>query len=456
MLGLPVCWMAERLGPSLLSIALASSPLCLLASDMPAANELRVARAGQNCADCFELPPCDIPTPQPCEPCPIPPQPGEPAPGEVTTPDQPADEAPIDQQPDNLFDDAPDAASSMLPSGAGAVAASDSPDVHMIGDFFSTGYFLGGGISGTDGFATVPSAGGDRRFKATDNLCPLPQDRVFFNYHHFHNATYDVNGVNQDVNRYTFGLERTYLDETISFEVRMPITGALDSGQVEGAEDTLTSELGNLALTVKAFLWQWRSLKFAAGMATTLPTADDGSVQGDFQYTELRNEAVHIQPYLGVHCSRPGRRLFSTTYVGVDVDVNGNEILTDQTGNGPGIISLGEIEDPALLFCDAQIGYWWYQDYGHIGYLNGIAPVVEIHYSQILESPENIDGFYENPFGQASLLNLTMGFVFDFRREHQLAVYSAVPLKHPEANINGLIVSPVFDAEVGAQWVYKY
>lgn len=463
MLGLVNVRLAGQLLSPVLLMSLASGPANVLAAEA-VASDLRVARAGQNCADCFELPPCEIPAPQvpgPCPPLQAAPLPTETMPGEIQTPDAaqpgvptPAERGETAQDDTNMFDNPP--ASSALPSGLGAVAAADSPDVHMIGDFFGSGYFLGGGISDTDSFASVPAGGGDRRFKVTDNLSPLPQDRVFFNYHHFHNAVYDVNGVRQDVNRYTLGLERTYLDQTISFEARMPFTGGLDAAQVVGMEDPLTSELGDLALTAKAFLWQWRSLKFAAGMAITLPTADDGSVQGDFQYTELKNEAVHLQPYLAVHCSRPGRRLFTTTYVGVDVDVNGNEVLTNAFSTSGGVESVGQIEDPALFYCDTQIGYWWYRDYGHVGYLNGIAPVLEIHYSQILESPENIDGVYENPFDKVSLLNMTVGFVFDFRRDHQLAIYSAVPLKTPEAEVHGVTVSPVFDAEVGAQWVYKY
>jgi hypothetical protein len=36
-------------------------------------------------------------------------------------------------------------------------------------------------------------AGGDRRFKISENNSPFPQDRIFFNYHHFHNAVVDVN-----------------------------------------------------------------------------------------------------------------------------------------------------------------------------------------------------------------------------------------------------------------------
>ena len=452
-----------------LTFVLTSVPSLLLAETVVTDSQLRIARVGQNCAECFELPPCAIPTPcevpTPCEePTPrevpaIPPTPPQEGMGEES--DEPADQLPTertptgpDTEPSDIFDgQGPGAASSL--SGMGAVAASESSDVNMIGDFFSSAYYLG---DGSGNFVNVPSAGGDRRFKATDNLSPLPQDRVFFNYHHFHNAVLDINEDIRDLDRYTFGLERTCLDDTVSFEVRVPMATGLASTQSDFETDTLTSEFGNVALTVKAFLWQWRSVKFASGMAVTLPTADDGSIETDSGTSEFRNNAVHLQPYFGMTCARPGSRWFSTSYIGVDVDVNGNEIFSDSSFGSGGLVFVGEVQDQSLLYCDCQVGYWWYQDYGHIGYLNGIAPVVELHYSQLLDDPENLGGVYVNPFGQNSILNMTMGLMFDFRRKQQINFYAAAPLKRDEVDLNGsgLIVSPVFTAEVGAQWVCRY
>jgi hypothetical protein len=455
-----------------LSFVLTSVPTLLLAETVVTDSQLRIARVGQNCAECFELPPCAVPTPyEGPTPCEVPTPCEEPSPREIpamppTPPqygmgeesDEPADQLPTertptgpDAEPDDIFDgQGPGAASSL--SGMGAVAASESSDVNMIGDFFSSAYYLG---DGAGNFVNVPSAGGDRRFKATDNLSPLPQDRVFFNYHHFHNAVLDINDDIRNLDRYTIGLERTCLDDTISLEVRVPMATGLTSTQTDFETDTLTSEFGNVALTVKAFLWQWRSVKFASGMAITLPTADDGEIQTDSGTTQFRNNAVHLQPYFGMTCARPGSRWFSTSYIGVDVDVSGNEIYSNAFSSGEPVF-VGEVQDQSLLYCDCQVGYWWYQDYGHVGYLNGIAPVVELHYSQLLDDPDNLGQLYTNPYGQNSLLNMTMGLVFDFRRKQQINVYAAAPLKRDEANLNGVIVSPVFTAEVGAQWVCRY
>lgn len=340
-----------------------------------------------------------------------------------------------------------------LPSGLGAVAASRSPSVNMIGDYFGSGYFLGG----TDGFATAPVAGGDRRFKATDNFSPLPQDRVFFNYHHFHNAVSDINGVDQDVNRYTFGLERTFLNNIFSLEFRLPFAGGLESDQSEFLNDTEATEFGNITFTLKSLLWNRGPWNVTGGMATVVPTARDASVEGDGTFTLMENNAVHLQPFLGIYRSDPCSRLFSTAYVAVDVDVNGNAIYTGPTFSTPPLMltPLGDVRDQTLIFFDWQLGYWWYRDYGHIGYLNGIAPILEVHYTQALEDPVNLS-VYQNPFGKVSLVNMTGGLLFDFRKTASLIIYGAAPLNREESELFGRTVSPVFQAEVGLQCIYRY
>ena len=343
--------------------------------------------------------------------------------------------------------------SSSLPSGLGAVAAASSPSVHMIGDFFGSAYFLG--VPGDS--ASIPSAGGDRRFKATDNLSPVPQDRVFFNYHHFHNAVIDIDGEDVGVNRFTFGFEKTFFEEMISTELRIPFVAGLNSNQVGGAADTLATEFGNVSFTIKARLLQRGRLTFVSGLATVFPTADDATVESG-STTLLQTQAFHLQPYFGLTCSDRCSRLFSTSYVAVDIDVNGNDLFTDAV-MGPvapnGLTPLGAIRDQTMLFADIQVGYWLYRDYGHIGYLNGVAPVIELHYSQPLEDPET-EAVLQAPFGQRSLINLTTGLMFDFRGKASLTVYGATPLRRNEAVLAGREVTSVFDAEFGLQSVFRY
>ncbi|MGL4512194.1 MAG: hypothetical protein ACRCT8_03830 [Lacipirellulaceae bacterium] len=344
-------------------------------------------------------------------------------------------------------------AGSALPAGLGAVAAAGSPSVSMIGDFFGSGYFL---TDGDGTFSSVSSAGGDRRYKATDNLSPVPQDRVFFNYHHFHNAVIDVNGADQNVNRYTLGLEKAYWDKMASVEVRAPIIDGLESFQGEDPGDTTTSSFGNLSITVKARLLDRGPWVVTSGLATVLPTASDAQLGSSASRIVLENGAVHLQPYVGLGLQRPNSRWFSQAYLAVDVDVNGNPLSTRNNVMGTEIVTpFGDIRDQTLLFADWQLGYWLYQDHGHVGYINGIAPVFEIHVTTALDDPAE-SPFIGAPFGRPTLVNLTGGLVFDIRRDATVTVYGAAPLDRQEAFFEGVQVSPVFDAEFGVQCVYRY
>ena len=441
--------------------------------DIAFATDAEPTQIIQPCSGCPCEPPCNLPGPGY-----IMPTPGPGVSQDILCPEgqqiQPtpmidgSDEAipsdPGAEQTPNLLDqagpmdnfDGANVPTQRLPSGLGAVAAAESPSVHMIGDFFGNGYFLGG----DDAFATVPVSGGDRRHKASDNINPLPQDRVFFNYQHFHNSVSDVQGLNQSVDRFTFGFEKTCLDETLSLEFRLPFVSGLGSRQVDNVPDTIAAEFGNIVFTVKALLCARGSLLATAGLATVVPTADDASVEGESNVSLLENNAVHLQPFFGLHWSNPRSRWFSTSYIAVDVDLNGNALFSDLRPapgaplTGP-MSFLGDVRDQTLLFFDYQIGYWLYKDYGHIGYLNGIIPVFEVHYSRALDDAEQFS-VYQNPFGRVDLVNLTGGLVFNFRRQANVTVYGAAPLRREKARIFNRTVSPTFQTEVGVQCAYNY
>lgn len=439
----------------------AAAPVAAETAQSPASETVAAA---QYCPP--PAPPCNCAPPPAGAPCPtapssppLAPTPAEPAyppgfeiPEGFDTPAPSADSAAPEAAPPAPTASPP----SSLPSGMGAVAAAGSPDVNMIGDFFASGYFLG-----ADGeFTNASSAAGDRRFKATDNLSPFPQDRIFFNYHHFHNAVTDLFGGEHDIDRFTFGYERTFFDKALSLELRIPFAGGLDATQAIDSPDTTSTEFGNISLTLKACLWERCGWNLISGIATVFPTADDASVTGFSSISVLENEAVHLQPYVGIAYARPCSRLFTTAYGAFDFDANGNEIFTGiipvSGGPAPPLTSLGSVRDQTLLFFDWQIGYWVYQDYGHIGYLNGIAPILELHYTQTIDDAVNLASVYENPFGQVDLLNITAGLVFDFRQAATVTVYGAAPLRREFADIAGRVVSPVFDAEFGVQCVYRY
>ena len=140
-----------------------------------------------------------------------------------------------------------------LPSELATTAGDYGAVPSMIGDFFGHGYQLGPAFGPAEG-AYVARAGGDRNFKLAENNSPFPTDRVYFNYNHFANPLIDTSGRSQDLDRYTFGLEKTFWNENASLELRMPLVGGLDSTQFLGGNDTLGTEFGNLALAVKGLI----------------------------------------------------------------------------------------------------------------------------------------------------------------------------------------------------------
>src|SRR5690606_25544046 len=105
-----------------------------------------------------------------------------------------------------------------LPAGFGASRTGPSAVPNMIGDL------LGGGsaLQTSDvSFLSIPTAGGGGalgRFQISENNSPLPQNRFYFNYSHFHNS--QIFGPHiTSLDRYTPGFEKTFLDGLMSYQI---------------------------------------------------------------------------------------------------------------------------------------------------------------------------------------------------------------------------------------------
>lgn len=98
----------------------------------------------------------------------------------------------------------------------------------------------------------LPGAGGTvGRIKMSEDNSPIPRDRLIFTYDSFGGVPYTADGVG--VNRYQFGVEKTFRDGLWSAEVRLPFAGTLASTYAQGAE-MKDAELGNLRFAFKR-LW---------------------------------------------------------------------------------------------------------------------------------------------------------------------------------------------------------
>ncbi len=323
--------------------------------------------------------------------------------------------------------------------------------VNMIGDFFGGGgRFFGRSFLSDIQNASVGIAGGDRRYKIIEANSPIPTDRVFFHYNHFQNPLLDIDGNSRNLDRFTFGIEKTFRDGLWSVEMRSPFAAGFNSTQSLVAGASLSdTEFGDIAVAVKRLLIQREHVKVAAGVGVVFPTGKDWKIV-DSLGTEVlvENEAVHVQPFLGA-LFEPNDRLFFLAFSQVDFDLHGNTVHQRVGGiNGDQLIPIGVYQEQSLLFVDLAVGYWLHKN-PNANWITGVAPVVEIHYSTTAQDTDIVAGplgtiasedlgFDQGGpppgsdvgTGRRDVLNLTGGLHFQFGTNSTLTVAGVAPLRN--------------------------
>lgn len=242
-----------------------------------------------------------------------------------------------------------------------------TPD--MYGDFFASAqatFELRDSIANLD----LPPLGGGRRTKICETNRAIPTDRCFFLYDHFHNAlTFERTGLpgeyrSLNVDRYTFGVERTLQDGLWSIEARMPLTGGVDLTTPAADPDFIMSggEVGDLALILKGLVYRSDDVAVAVGVGVTSPTGSDAhATLPDFNMQiDIHNDAVHLLPFIGL-TSAPADWLFYHAFVQIDAATQGNLITLDRGISG---FDSGRLNDATLLFVDGGGGVWLFNDPG--------------------------------------------------------------------------------------------
>lgn len=205
------------------------------------------------------------------------------------------------------------------------------------------------------------------RLNISENNSALPSDRLYFSYRHFHNATPTrVFQFNEDFNvdRFTFGGEKTFFDDLFSFEMRVPLEGRLnsdtitrlraldappvfdplDGGDFFESRGLRRAELGNIAVILKALLYERDDCAISAGVAFTLPTARDVNYQADifnsFTFADptltanqdillhltASNETVYIAPYMAWLLAPQQARWYHQGFLQVEVAADDSTI----------------------------------------------------------------------------------------------------------------------------------
>jgi hypothetical protein len=382
----------------------------------------------------------------PCPPVPCPPgtiiYPGadDAASGDANTPsDLPPSEGqntPIPQQQVDSFQSASNSTASNLASNTSG--AFDAPT--MVGDFFANSLQLDSFGPPGSPTPTIAVAGGDRRYKIPENVSPIPQDRFFMTYNHFHNAGVTADGDDTSIDRIVFGLEKTFFDGLASLEFRLPFAAALNSTQQLGGDYEAT-EFGNIGLALKTNLLSGSDWIISGGALLTLPTGDDFISRDSFGTTQfvVDNQSVQLAPFIGF-LKQHGRTWFLQGFAQTNFDLNGYEV-SDGSGN-----EIGVIQEQNLLFLDASLGRWLYRRDNARGLLGGVAAITELHYTSTMNDSDSVvtgAGTIRNTGGRVDVLNATAALHFQ-RGRKALRFGGAAPLKDDRDR--------TFDAEFFVQY----
>lgn len=329
---------------------------------------------------------------------------------------------------------------------ASAVGAAEGPATstpNMIGDTLNGGFggmrLFGEGLLSpeiTPEGATVGIAGGDRRFKIAQDENPLPVDRVFFNLNHFQNPILDINGDKHNLDRFTFGIEKTFFDGLWSFGFRVPFAAGYNATQGIGTGTSLSgTEFGDMSLVLKRALIQRERFALSAGLSTVFPTGEDFRIKDTTgTLVQVWNESVHLGPFVGAIFA-PTDRLFVLGFGQLDFDTTGNTVLSRDAQGTPGTLLARDVfHDQTRGFADITVGYRLYQS-PYARFLTGITPMVELHYTTTLSDMD----FVSTPLaaigataaggtGRRDILNMTGGVNLQLGDLSSLTVAGVLPL----------------------------
>lgn len=253
--------------------------------------------------------------------------------------------------------------------------------------------------------------------KIAENNSPIPRDRVYFAYNHFHSA-YDFQssvtgrvfvpadptdptsvdtletrtqntGRNYHQNRYTLGLEKTFFNDDFSVEFRLPLVGLTDYQATSVVDPTqiavqsaTNDPVGDFQINLKQVLLDFYGPKLSGvmtwGVGFTFPTGDGATTQIYDARFQVDDSAYHFSPFLGFVLTNPNC-WFVQGFFQFDLTNDDIEIFDSVTGDA------GSYKSPHLAHIDLGVGYWIVHN-PHRRFIQGIAPIFEFHYSSRIRS----------------------------------------------------------------------
>lgn len=299
----------------------------------------------------------------------------------------------------------------------------------------------------TSGSVVVPSFG---TLHIADNNSPIPTDRVYFSFQHFHNAIQSELALgsqlaptaSHDLNLFTIGLEKTFFDEMTSIDLRLPMVSTNAPGL--GVNNPGAFEPGTLAgigLILKAIAWQNDEMLFSGGLGMNFAT---GAAQTQvFTATEsyrIDRDGTVFTPFFGFASALTERGFFQT-FCQLNLPTVADTLtVTSESGS-----STSSIMQQDTLTFNLSKGYWIWQEPSH-PFLTAMAGTLELHYTTSLDkdaqaeatSPD--DAFFAFGLQRYDTLNLTTGMLFQVRNATNVRIGVVAPLRTD-------VEDKMFDAE---------
>jgi hypothetical protein len=290
--------------------------------------------------------------------------------------------------------------------------------------------------------------------KLSENVSPLPRDRVYFNYSYFYNAL--IGDLRNDINRFTPGVEKTFADGWTSIEVRTPFaatvasTQTIDPSDPCGVADAQDVEFGNMSVIFKSVIAIGDTWAVTGGMQVMLPTADDVLVLGSPggpAVVRVDNQSTRLMPFTGFIWA-PNETFFGQSLLQIDTAANGNPAYLKTPGQNA-LDYVGQLEYPTFMYLSFSGGYWAYKS--DVTRLTGFAPIVEVHVNQAFEGSDVIQTTQYRlgaDYGVMSIVNGLVGCNFEWGRRSTLTFAYVTPF--------GGGVDRWFDGELRAFWNYRF
>jgi hypothetical protein len=194
-----------------------------------------------------------------------------------------------------------------------------------------------------------------------------------------------------------------------------------------------------MVVSPKLLIWGSDNAALAVGCGIALPTAEDIRVAmtDGTQLLWVKNESLHLLPYLGYLYSPQHSNHFAHAFLTLDLDTNGNTTYANVSGTG--LQQVGVWNDQNLITANVAVGSWLSRASDRRRRLQGIAWSAEMHYTETLNDADFVSGgtySVGNPGADVSLLNATAGLHAQVGMTTFTAGYSA-PLTSSDRIFDG-------------------